>query len=189
MPSDSYQIEVKVAGFDMKTPASFVAHGQAETRNFVMAVSTVKEQVTVEADASAGVSVEPSGNASALVLSGSKLDSLSDNPDDLAADLQALAGPSAGPNGGSFYIDGFSTGEMPPKESIREIRVNQNPFSPEYDSLGIGRIEIFTKPGSNKFHGTASFNLGMDQFNSRNPYAAVKAHFSCASFASASQAL
>lgn len=177
LPSGNYRIEVKVAGFDLKTPVNFIAHGQDATLDLVMAVSAVTEQVTVEADASAGISVEPSGNASALVLSGSKLDSLSDDPDDLAADLQALAGPSAGPNGGAFYIDGFSTGEMPPKESIREIRINQNPFSPEYDSLGLGRIEIFTKPGSDKFHGTASFNLGMAAFNSRNPYAAVKAPF------------
>src|ERR1700722_20303286 len=52
-------------------------------------------------------------------------------PNDLQEDLQALAGPSAGPNGGSLFIDGFSGGELPAKQSIREIRINQNPFSPE----------------------------------------------------------
>jgi hypothetical protein len=46
-----------------------------------------------------------------------------------------LAGPAAGPNGGTIYIDGFSGGELPPKNTIREIRINQNPFSPEYDRL------------------------------------------------------
>jgi hypothetical protein len=177
MPNGTYQVEAKAAGFRMKTPAEFVGRGQDGTLNLVLTVSEVVQQYTVQADAASSVSVESSNNAGALVLSGEKLDSLSDNPDDLASDLQALAGPSAGPNGGQFYIDGFSTGEMPPKESIREIRVNQNPFSPEYDSLGVGRIEIFTKPGSDKFHGTASFNLGMAEFNSRNPYAAAKAPF------------
>ena len=49
----------------------------------------------------------------------------------LQADLQALAGPSAGPGGGAIFIDGFSGGQLPSKESIREIRINQNPFSPE----------------------------------------------------------
>ena len=52
-----------------------------------------------------------------------------------------------GPNGGQLYIDGFTAGQLPPKSSIREIRINQNPFSAEYDKLGYGRIEIFTKPG------------------------------------------
>ena len=65
----------------------------------------------------------------------------------------ALAGPSAGPNGGQIYIDGFTAGQLPPKSSIREIRINQNPFSAEYDKLGYGRIEVFTKPGTDKYHG------------------------------------
>ena len=62
-------------------------------------------------------------------------------------------GPAAGPNGGQIYIDGFTGGQLPPKSSIREIRINQNPFSAEYDRLGYGRIEIFTKPGTDKIHG------------------------------------
>ena len=56
-----------------------------------------------------------------------------DDPDELEAALQALAGPSAGPNGGQIYIDGFTGGRLPPKEAIREIRINSNPFSAEYD--------------------------------------------------------
>jgi len=92
-------------------------------------------------------------------------------------DLQALAGPAAGPNGGSIFIDGFSGGELPPKNAIREIRINQNPFSPEYDRLGFGRIEIFTKPGTDKFRGSIGYNFANDLWNSRNAYAAQKAPF------------
>ena len=57
-----------------------------------------------------------------------------------------------------------------PKESIREIRINSNPFAAEYDRLGFGRIEIFTKPGTDKFRGQVSFNFGDRIFNSRNPF-------------------
>jgi hypothetical protein len=177
LPAGTYRIEAAFTGFAMKQPASFIAKGQTATLNLVLTISSVTQQVTVEANGAPTVSVDSASNASAVVLTGSKLDSLADNPDDLASDLQALAGPSAGPSGSSFYIDGFSTGEMPPKESIREIRINQNPFSPEFDKLGLGRIEIFTKPGSDKFHGTVLFNIGSDALNSRNPYASVKAPF------------
>src|ERR1035441_10543726 len=52
------------------------------------------------------------------------------------------------PNGGQIYIDGFTGGQLPPKESIREIRINQNQFSAEYDRRGFGRIDVFTKPGT-----------------------------------------
>jgi hypothetical protein len=173
----TYRIVASYPGFDLKQPQTFVAKGQTASLNLVLTVSSVVQQVTVDATDHSTLSVDAANNASAVVLSGSALDALADNPDDLASDLQALAGPTAGPSGGSFYIDGFSSGEMPPKESIREIRINQNPFSPEFDKLGLGRIEIFTKPGSDQFHGSGSFNIGSDTFNSRNPYASVKAPF------------
>lgn len=64
-----------------------------------------------------------------------------------------LAGPSAGPSGPQIYIDGFTAGTMPPKQSIREIRISQNPFSAESDKIGFGRVEVFTKPGSHRFRG------------------------------------
>src|SRR5436190_706655 len=84
-------------------------------------------------------------SADAKVLKEKDLEALTDDPDELEAALQALAGPSSGPNGGQIYIDGFTGGRLPPKEAIREIRINQNPFSAEYDRLGFGRIEILTK--------------------------------------------
>ncbi|MBV9771076.1 MAG: TonB-dependent receptor [Bryobacterales bacterium] len=121
--------------------------------------------------------MDPSQNAGALVLRGEDLKALSDDPDDLQADLQALAGPSAGPSGGQIYIDGFTGGQLPSKDAIREVRINQNPFSPEYDKLGYGRIEILTKPGTDKFHGNVFTDFGDDIFDSRNPYAARKAPF------------
>src|ERR1051325_11288625 len=84
---------------------------------------------------------------------------VADDPDDLAAALQALAGPSGGPNGGQIFVDGFTGGRLPPRASIREIRINSNPFSAEYDRLGFGRIEILTRPGTDRFRGQASFNF------------------------------
>lgn len=72
-------------------------------------------------------------------------------------------------------VDGFSGGQLPSKDAIREIRINQNPFSPEYDRIGFGRIEIFTKPGTDKFHGSVGYNFANDKWNSRNAYAARKA--------------
>ena len=106
-----------------------------------------------------------------MVLSGKDLDALSDDPDELRSDLEALAGPSAGPNGGQIYIDGFTGGQLPPKSSIREIRINQNPFSSEYDKLGYGRIEIFTKPGTDQYHGQFSVMGNSSYFNSTSPFA------------------
>ena len=133
------------------------------------------DQMTVQDNGAPMVGIESASNAGAVVIQGKDLEALADNPEDLAADLQALAGPAAGPNGGAIFIDGFSGGQLPPKEAIREIRINQNPFAPEFDKLGFGRIEIFTKPGADKWKGTLGYNFADDFWNSRNPFASQKA--------------
>ncbi len=177
LPSGNYSVQASAPDLSMAQPAKIALSSGVATLNLQLKVASTVQQVTIQENAGPQVTADPANNASALVLSGDDLESLPDDPDDLQEDLQALAGPSAGPNGGQIYIDGFSGGELPPKESIREIRINSNPFSPEYDSLGYGRIQIFTKPGSDKFHGSAFFNFGDDVWNSRNPYAAQKAPF------------
>jgi hypothetical protein len=105
-----------------------------------------------------------------LVLNDSDIEALPDDPDDLQADLTALAGPGAGPNGAEFFGDGFTGGQLPPKSSIREIRISSNPFSSEFDRPGFGRIEILTRPGTDKLHGQAFINYGNKAFDSRNPF-------------------
>ena len=177
LPAGSYTVHASAPGLVLRQPAKISTQAAYQTLNLLLSVAMEKQEVTVAENGGPTVSTEASNNASAVVISGSDLNALSDNPDDLAADLQALAGPAAGPNGGSIYIDGFSGGELPPKESIREIRINQNPFSPEYDKLGFGRIEIFTKPGTDKFRGSVGYNFANDKWNSRNAYAAEKAPF------------
>ncbi|HEY3936509.1 MAG TPA: carboxypeptidase regulatory-like domain-containing protein [Bryobacteraceae bacterium] len=154
-----------------------VTPGETFAANIVMMVKSQKQEVTVSDTGINQISTEPANNASALVLKQEDLDALPDDPDDLASDLQALAGPSAGPGGSQIFIDGFTGGRLPPKSSIREIRINSNPFSAEYDKMGFGRIEIFTKPGTDKFHGQGYFGMSDGIWNSRNPFLATAPPF------------
>jgi hypothetical protein len=171
-----YRIRVEAQGFTPFEVRNFTLKaGQNVLFRHELAIETATQTVTVSDYAE--VTVDPQSTAGAIVLRGKDLDVLSDNPDDLESDLQALAGPSAGPNGGEIFVDGFSGGKLPPKSSIREVRINQNPFSAEYDRLGFGRIEIFTKPGTDKLRGQAFFNFGNQALNSRNPFAANKAPY------------
>ena len=178
LPPGTYTLRVHVKGFaDVEKPGVVIVRGQPQVVNVKLAVVMEQQEFTVKDDDAPSVSVSSANNASAVTLQGEDLQALSDDPTDLEADLQALAGPSAGPSGGAIYVNGFSGGTLPAKESIREIRINQNPFSPEYDKLGYGRIEILTKPGSEKYHGTADYSFGKDFWNSRNPYSTQKAPF------------
>jgi hypothetical protein len=165
-----YTVEVIAKGFALyKNDAVQVAAGQVQQLNVSLIIETEQQQVTVSEQPGA-VDVAPTNNAGAIVINGAALDALPDDPDELQTDLTALAGPSAGPNGGQFYIDGFTAGQLPPKSAIREIRINQNPFSAQYDKVGYGRIEVFTKPGTDKWHGSFSVNANDSAFNSKNPF-------------------
>ncbi len=179
LPAGSYVIEASYSGFApfVSSPISLAA-GQSKNVDIKMAVEAADVQVVVTDEGAPTVSTDAGSNASALVLKGSDLDALSDDPDELSSELTALAGPSAGPNGGQIYIDGFTGGTLPPKSAIREIRINQNPFSAEFDKLGYGRIEILTKPGTDTLHGRA-FLMGNDNaFNTSNPFTgAIPAYY------------
>ena len=170
----SYTVQVSSPGLAQIAPAAADFSGVSSINlDIQLRVVLEKQEVTVQENSGPLVSTDPAQNAGALVLKAEDLDALSDDPDDLQADLLALAGPAAGPNGGQFFIDGFSSGQLPPKDSIREIRINSNPFSAEYDTSGRGRIEIFTKPGSEKFHGAVNLIYSDHIWDARNPFAAT----------------
>jgi len=170
LPPGSYKLETSAPGFALfSKPDAVITAGQVTRLNIPLTIEVQQEKVVVN-DSTAQVDVNPANNASTVVIQGKDLEALSDDPDELQSELEALAGPAAGPNGGQMYIDGFTAGQLPPKASIREIRLNQNPFSTEYDKLGYGRIEIFTKPGTDKLHGQFMVNGNSSAFNSRNPF-------------------
>jgi hypothetical protein len=166
----SYTINVTAQGLALAQPQVVtISAGHATVQNLALSIAVEQQQVTVS-EQGAGLDTSPDNNANAIVIKGKDLDALSDDPDQLQDELNALAGPAAGPNGGEIYIDGFSGGQLPPKSSIREIRINQNPFSAEYDKLGYGRIEILTKPGTDKLHGSVMTNGNSSAFNSLNTF-------------------
>lgn len=165
-----YTVRAVTPGFTLYENADVtVVPGRGEPFNISLGVSLEREEVTVASESP--VSTEPENNADALVLRGSDLEALPDDPDELAAALQALAGPSGGPNGGQIFIDGFSGGRMPSRDTIREVRINQNPFTAENDRPGFGgRIEVLTRPGTDRFRGSGFFTFMDESFNSRNPF-------------------
>jgi len=176
LPPGSYTLRIAATGFSLFENMQLeLTAARATTADARLAIAAEKQEVTVAETTQ--LELDPSKNAGALVLSGTDLDMLSDDPDDLQNDLMALAGPAAGPNGGQIFVDGFSNGQLPPKDSIREIRVNSNPFSAEFDRIGFGRIEILTKPGTDKLHGSVFYQTDSGAVDARNPFATTKPSF------------
>ena len=165
-----YTLDIVAQGFTLYENTKVEIGTAALRLNVALEIEVQTQKVNVS-DTAPTVDVNPASNAGAITISSKELEALPDDPDELLTDLQALAGPSAGPNGGQMYIDGFTAGQLPPKSSIREIRINSNPFSSEYDKLGYGRIEIFTTPGTDKLHGQFQVNGNDSAFNSHDPFA------------------
>src|SRR6266567_3524243 len=176
LPPGTYTVAATAQGFaPFKKDELTLAAGQTQALDLALQIKTQDEKVEVQGEPGAQLDVSSSSGAGSVVLKGKDLEALSDDPDELQSELQTLAGPSAGPNGGQIYIDGFTGGTLPPKGSIREIRINQNPFSAEYDRLGYGRVEILTKPGTDQFHGQLFLTGNTAGFNSRNPFEIIPA--------------
>jgi len=170
-----YVVKAKAQGFAISDDTSVdISAGQRQSLDLTLKVTIEEQKVTIAAESP--LSTEPTNNANQTLITGKDLDALPDDPDELAAALQALAGPSVGPNGGQIFVDGFSGGRLPPKESIREIRINQNPFAAENDQPS-GRIDILTRPGTDKLRGSLSFSFQDESLNSRNPFSARRTPF------------
>ena len=168
-PEGTYLLTVEAPGFAGYSKSDFTMTNTAPAvpLKITLQIATAVQEVNV-GDA-ARPSTDSAANGDALVFSGNKLDTFSDDPSTMNQQLLALAGgdPSNPPQ---LFIDGFSNGTLPPKASIREIRINQNPFSAQYDQPGYGRVEVLTKPGAGELNGEVDLQVGNSALNARNPY-------------------
>ena len=171
-----YDLKIIAPGFNIFEEKSVDVRARETTvLNAQLTVAFEEQQVTVD---DRNISTDSDNNAGAVVLRGRDLDALPNDPQALLAALQSLAGPPDPEGGGAqVKVDGFSNGQMPPKEAIREVRVNNNPFSAENEFPGWGGIEIFTQPGADKWHGSANFDFNDESLNSRNPYTTRRAPY------------
>ncbi len=173
----TYELKIVAPGFGIfEDKAVEIEAREIKTLNAQLEVALEEQQVTVD---DRYISTDSDNNANAVVLRGRDLEALPNDPQALMAALQAMAGPTDPESGGGAQVkvDGFSNGQIPPKEAIREVRINNNPFSAENEFPGWGGIEIFTQPGADKWHGAFAFDFNDESLNSRNPFTTRRAPY------------
>ncbi len=127
----------------------------------------IQEQVEIKND-SGNISTDPDNNLTATVLGQKELEALPDDPDELLETLKQMAGAGAGNGDAAVYLNGFrENGRLPSKDAIQQIKINSNPFAPEFSEPGFARIEIITKPGSDTYHGGFNFRFNDESLNAR----------------------
>ena len=136
----------------------------------------VEQTVSVNAGAARGVDNNETGVS--RTLAGDDLKALADDPDDLLRQLQQLsAGAGGNPDDALITVDGFQgTSKLPPKSSIAYIRVNPDLFAAEYQEPPYtgGRIEVYTKPGQPRIHGSLFMTYGGSALNASDPFTVSK---------------
>ena len=171
LPTGRYTVSVTADGFRRSNSTVTLTASSGHVHiDVTLAIDAKEEQVTVASDEDDTSAAE---NKSAMVFKGDQLKTFSDDDSTFEQEILALAG-GTGQKPPEILVDGFSNGRFPPKNTIREIRINRNPYSAQYDQPGFGRVEVFTKPGADKLHGEFS-SFGTDNvFNARNPYSPVQ---------------
>jgi hypothetical protein len=173
VPPGKYSLTVEANGFRDEQRQIDLNPGEERTLIIKVRIDVQRQHISVSGEEE--LSSSPDRNLGAIILRGSDLDALATNPQDLKQQLEAMVGSDLSPQ---FYVDGFTASRLPPKSSIREIRINQNPYSSQYDTPGDERVEIFTKPGGDKLHGNLLL-LGEDSpLDSRNPFVASQPPYS-----------
>jgi hypothetical protein len=167
-----YSVSVASEGF---APAvlqgvAIGVHGTVELA-LKLTIAVEPEHVEVAPDGSVGLAA--SENQSALVFDEQRLADLSNDETMFQQQLQVLAGGD-GAHPAEILVDGFSGGRIPAKKTIRQVRINQNPYSAQFPGYGMNRIEIQTKPGGGELHGSLEGQGYASEFNADNPYAGTE---------------
>jgi hypothetical protein len=170
-----HRLEASADGFaQMAMPVATPHDGRVR---LVLKLKDVETQVDVTAGGGAEVSAASAGPTQTI--SGDRLQSLADDPDDLKRELQQLAAAAGGnPANATIAVDGFQgSSALPPKSSIAYIEVNPDQFSAQYREPPFegGRIEVYTKPGQKTYHGALFATNGSSWENARDPFSVSSA--------------
>ena len=168
------QLTARADGFAPITVAVTNKAGESAHLRLQLPVARVETSVQVGEDAAA---IDADHGAGTHTLDTKDIAGLADDPDDFQRELQVLAESAGGtPGSATITVDGFQNASaLPPKGSIASIRVNPDMFSSEYEDPPYegGRIEIFTKPGMDSFHGALFLTDSDGSFNATDPFSTV----------------
>lgn len=162
-----YTVTVEFPGFAPETVRDVRVRAGENRRTVALRLKVVSEDVTVARD-SQTVGLDPLGLAFSTVLTREMIEALPDDPEEMAAVLEAMAPPGA-----RIRVDGFSGGMLPHKSQIKSIRL------PRMDAMaaqnhggkeGFLFIDIKTQPGAGPMRGSVDGAFYDDIFSANNPF-------------------
>lgn len=175
LPPGKYQLKIKSEGFEIATLDVTVSSQPPPPIQVVMAIASLHQETTVTSEP-ATISIEATDNKDTIAVSEESLSNLPVFDQDYIGAMSRFLDPgSVGTNGVSLVVNGMEVNNLGVSPSaIKEIKINQDPYSAEYQRPGRGRIEVTTKPGSPEYHGTFNFIFRDAHLNARDPFALTR---------------
>lgn len=164
LPVGVVQLQVEAGGFGPFSGSLTLRRG-TNTQTVTLYIAGVQEEVVVT-----GPAGDTRGNSLTTTLEQDEIEELSDDPDELRAQLEAMTGGA----GAVFNVDGFRGGRLPNRDEIRQIRFRTNSFSADNHDAGRVQVDIITRPGLTEWSGNANLGLRTDVLNARNAFARTK---------------
>jgi len=133
-----YSIQAESPGFELGFVRDVRLRAGDNKHAIVLPLKGFTDSVTVSSDGQAAASSR-SGPAFGAAMTRDQLEALSDDPGELARQINDFAGPDA-----IIRVDSFEGAQLPPKSQIKSVHVTRDQFAAETSQSGSTFIEIST---------------------------------------------
>jgi len=167
LPLGRYMIQAEFPGFLVGILPDVRLRAGDNRQTITLALQAMQDEVTVGRDKQESGADRQSTFGSALTRD--QVDALPDDPDELAKQLQEMAGGNA-----VIRVDSFEGGKLPPKAQIKSIHITRDAFAAENHNPNQFFIDIITQPGVGPIRGGGRYSLRDGALAARNPFTPVK---------------
>lgn len=157
-----YSVSGEFPGFEIGAIKELRLKAGDNKHVLVLPLAKMTAEITVGRDPQTAASDRASTFGSALTRE--QIDALSDDPSEMAQQLQDMAGAGA-----TMRVDSFEGAQLPPKSQIKSIHVTRDAFAAENHAAGGLFVDIITQPGLGALRGTARLGLYNSVLDGQNP--------------------
>lgn len=176
-PPGRYTLIVAAPGFTLGHISFSLDSTPHASFAIALEVAAINEQVNVSAGENAvHIDTETDNNQNANSFDRSTLDNLPLLDADYLTTLSALLDQNDIATGGTtLVVNGVeANGPGVTSSAIKNVKINQNPYSVLFSRPGRSRIEITTATGTPRFHGTVNTLYRNSIFDAQNAFALTK---------------
>jgi hypothetical protein len=173
----NYQLDVQKEGFRETALTVTLGARPHSALHIVLPIYVVNQEIIVPAeDGVPQVSTDIAQNQNANTVDRAALDRVPVFDQDYVTTLSRFLDDSAiATNGITLVVNGVeANGPGVSASAVKEVKINQNPYSALFSRPGRARLEITTKGGTPDLHGSVNFMFRDAVFDARNPFAPTK---------------